>query len=146
MIVLAKLALGMMATAAVTGAYVFHEGVIRVDVDEPGQQGEHIHVWVPATAVSVGMRIAPKAKLQQATAKARPYLPAMRKLVHEMEKYPNVEFVDVQDATDHVRVSTVNGKVRVDVVSNDGENVHVSVPAEAIEDFVEGLERTQPGI
>lgn len=34
MLVLAKVALGLGATLAMTTAYVFHEGVIRVDVDE----------------------------------------------------------------------------------------------------------------
>lgn len=34
MLVLAKVALGLGATLAMTTAYIFHEGVIRVDVDE----------------------------------------------------------------------------------------------------------------
>lgn len=34
MLLLAKAALGLGAFVAVAGAYVFHEGVIHVDVDE----------------------------------------------------------------------------------------------------------------
>ena len=58
MLVLAKVALGLGATLAMTTAYVFHEGVVRVDVDERRPGGSHVHVWVPATAVSAGMRVA----------------------------------------------------------------------------------------
>ena len=46
---LAKLALGFCGTIFVAGAYTFHEGVMRVDADNPG--GPHIHVWVPAAIV-----------------------------------------------------------------------------------------------
>src|ERR1700746_3337266 len=111
MLIFAKGALGLCATMAMAGAYVFHEGVIRVDVDEHRTGGSHVHLWVPATVVSVGMHLAPKDQLNHATEVARPFLPVFREVSRELEKYPNVELVDVTDAQDHVRVAMVEGKL-----------------------------------
>jgi hypothetical protein len=143
MLLIAKAALGIGATVVLSTAYVFHEGVIRVDVDERGEQGSHVHFWVPAVAVPIGMQLAPRRALDDAAGKARPYLPALKALAKEMEKYPNAEFVDVQDASNHVRVSTAHGRLQVDVV-DEGETVHVAVPVAAIRDMEERLEERSP--
>jgi hypothetical protein len=144
MLILAKVALGLGATMAMAGAYVFHEGVIRVDVDEHQAGGSHVHVWVPATVVSAGMHFVPKDQLNQATQEARPFLPVLREVAKELEKYPNVELVDVRDAQDHVRVAMVDGKLRIDAVSGDGDVVHVSVPARVLQDVADELEEKAP--
>jgi hypothetical protein len=145
MIFLAKAALGFGATLAVAGAYVFHEGVIRVDVDENHAGGNHVHVWVPATTVSLGLRCVPRDRLGDAASKAQPFLPLLREVSKELEKYPNVELVDVKDASDHVRVAMVNGRLQIDVV-NDDQVVHVRVPAATIRDVADRLEDAAPGI
>jgi hypothetical protein len=140
MLILAKAALGFGATMAMAGAYVFHEGVIRVDVDEQRAGGSHVHFWVPATVVSVGMHFVPKNQLNRTTEEARQLLPALREVAKELEKYPNVELVDVTDARDHVRVAMLDGKLRIDAVSGDGDVVHVSVPARVLRDVADELE------
>jgi hypothetical protein len=145
MLLLAKAALGLGATLAVTGAYVMHEGVIRVDVDENHAGGSHVHFWVPATTVSLGLRFAPRRNLQNAAAQARPYLPVLREIAKELQKYPEAELVDVRDGTDHVHIAMRNGKLYIDAV-NDNENVHVSVPAETIGDVADRLEDVAPSI
>ena len=144
MVFLAKAALGVGATLALAGAYVFHEGVIRVDVDEGRPGGSHVHVWVPATAVSGGLRLVPREHLREAAAQSRPYLPLLREIAKELQKYPNAELVDVRDATDHVRVFVHNGKLYVDAVT-DTDKIHVSVPAETIADVADRLEDAAPG-
>jgi hypothetical protein len=146
MLILAKAALGLGATMALAGAYVFHEGVIRVDVDEHRTDGSHVHFWVPATVVSLGMHFVPKDQLNRTTEQVRPFLPALRELTKELEKYPNVELVDVTNARDHVRVAMVDGKLRIDAVSGDGDVVHLSVPARVLQDVVDELEENAPGV
>lgn len=146
MLILAKAALGLGATMALAGAYVFHEGVIRVDVDEHRTDGSHVHFWVPATVVSVGMHFVPKDQLNRTTEQVRPFLPALRELTKELEKYPNVELVDVTNARDHVRVAMVDGKLRIDAVSGEGDVVHLSVPARVLQDVVDELEENAPGV
>jgi hypothetical protein len=146
MLILAKAVLGLGATMAMAGMYVFHEGVIRVDVDEQRAGGSHVHFWVPATVVCVGMHFVPEHELNRTTEEARPFLPVLREVVKELEKYPNVELVDVTDALDHVRVAMVDGKLRIDAVSGDGDVVHVSVPARVLRDVADELEEKAPGV
>ena len=146
MLILAKAALGLGATMAMAGAYVFHEGVICVDVDEHRAGGSHVHFWVPATVVSVGMHLAPKDQLNHVTEEARPFLPVLREVSKELDKYPNVELVDVTDARDHVRVAMVEGKLQIDAVSGDGDVVHLSVPARVLCDVADELEEKAPGV
>jgi hypothetical protein len=143
MLLLAKAALGLGAMVAVAGAYVFHEGVIRVDVDENRANGSHVHVWVPATVVPVGLRVVHAHNLEQAARQARPFLPALRELSKELENYPSAELVDVRDTRQHVRITVHDSMLYVDAVSED-ENIHVSFPVETIRDLVDRLEATSP--
>ena len=144
MIFLVKAALGLGATMAVAGAYVFHDGVIRVDFDENRPGGSHVHFWVPATAVA-SLRLAPRHCLEDAAMKARPFLPLLREISKELEKYPNGEFVEAQDLSGRVRVAMVNGKLEIDAVGDD-QAVHVRVPAETIRNVADRLEDAAPGI
>lgn len=145
MLLLAKAALGVGATLALTTAYVFHEGVIRVDVDENRSGGSHIHFWVPATTVSAGLCLTPRHYLQQAAAQSRPYLPALREIAKELKKYPNAELLDVRDPHDHVRITVQNGKLYLDAIT-DTDNVHIRFPTETLSDVADRLEDAAPGI
>jgi hypothetical protein len=146
MVFLAKAALGLCGSLALAGAYVFHEGVIRVDVDTHAEQVTHVHVWVPATVVPVGLYFVPKRHLEEAAAQARPFLPVIRELSKEFQKYPNAELVDVRQKNgEHVRIAVRESRIYVDVVS-DTENVHVSFPAETLSDVADRLESAAPGV
>jgi hypothetical protein len=145
MLFLAKAAIGAGATLALAGAWVFHQGVVRVDVDEARAGGSHVHFWVPATTVSAGLRLTPRHYLRQAADKSRDYLPLLREISKELQKYPNAELLDVRDASDHVHVSVRNGKLYVDAVS-DNQNIHISCPAATLEDVADRLEDAAPGV
>jgi hypothetical protein len=146
MILLAKVGIGLGTALVLTAGWVFHEGVIRVDVDEAKPNGAHVHFWLPATTVSAGMHLAPRHSLQQSAAQARPFLPVLREVAKELKKYPDAELVDVRDKSNHVRVSVRDGRLYVDAVTEDGENVHVSVPTETLRDVADGLEEASPRI
>lgn len=145
MLVIAKVALGLGATLAMATAYTFHEGVIRVDVDESRHGGEHVHFWLPATTVSAGLRLTPKHYLERASEHARPYLPLIRVVAKELEKHPNAELVDVVDSEKHVRIAMVEGKLHVDAVG-EGDTVHLVIPAETLRDVADRLEDVTPSI
>ena len=87
----------------------------------------------------------PRHHLEKAVGQARPYLPVLRQLAKELEKYPNAEFVDVTDNTEHVHIGTVDGKIQIDVVT-DEETVHVRVPIETLQDVSDHLEASAPSI
>jgi hypothetical protein len=145
MLIIAKIALGFGATLAVGGAYVFHEGVINVDVDEFRPGGPHVHVWVPATAVSLGMRALPRHHLEHAASQVQPFLPVLREVAKELKRFPNAKFVEVKNGTDDVFIGTVDGKIRIDAVSNN-ETVHLRIPIETVEDVADRLEADIPTI
>ena len=144
MILLAKAALGLTSTLALAGAYTFHEGVIRIDVDEYRDGGSHVHLWVPAAAVPMAMHLVPDKHWHHVTEQAREAMPILRALVKELKKYPDAEFVEVDDNNEHVRVRTHEGKLQIDVDSS-REKVHVLCPLSTIEDVTIQLEEHGPG-
>jgi hypothetical protein len=142
---LANLALGVVGTVVLAGAYTFHDGIMRVDADQQG--GRYVHVWAPAAIVPIAMHVVPRRHLERAAEQARPWLPALRALTKELEKYPNAEFVDVREGHDeqHVRVRTEGGKLLIDVDEPD-EHVHVACPLAMIRDLADELEINTPGV
>ncbi len=144
MMLLAKAALGLGGTLVLAGAYTFHEGVIRVDVDEYRSGGSHVHLWVPAAAVPMAMHFVPGEHLRHASEQAREALPVLHAIVKELKKYPDADFVEVVDHEQHVHVRTLGGKLQIDVDAPD-ERVHVLCPLSAIEDVAGQLEEHAPG-
>ena len=141
--ILAKLALGFCGTIVLVGTYTFHEGVLRVDEDHG--DGRHVHVWVPAAIVPMALHVIPKQRLLRAAADARPWLPTLRALTKELEKYPDSDFVEVRDGKQHVHVRTHGGKLLIDV-TEPGENVHVACPLVMMEDVSEQLAKDASGV
>jgi hypothetical protein len=138
---LAKLALGLCGTVAVAGVYTFREGVMRVDEDR--NDGHHVHVWVPAAIVPMALHVVPSRHLERALEHAGPWLPTLRALTKELKKYPEAEFVEVQDGHQHVRIRTHQGKLHIDV-TEPGETVHVACPLVMMEDIARELEARSP--
>jgi len=141
--IFAKLLLGVTGTVAVAGAYTFHEGVIRVDVDQYSGDQSHVHFWVPATAVPVALRMVPKRHLDRAFREAPEWAPLVRTLAQELANYPEAELVEVKDGDQHVRVQMHNGRLQVDVETPD-ENVHVACPVETIDDVAAYFQANRP--
>ncbi len=144
MMLLAKAALGLGGTLVLAGAYTFHEGVIRVDVDEYRSGGSHVHLWVPAAAVPMAMHFVPAQHMRHASEQARETLPILHAIVKELKKYPDADFVEVVDHDQHVRVRTLGAKLQIEVDAPD-ERVHVLCPLSAIEDVTSQLEEHAPG-
>lgn len=142
---LAKIALGLCGTVVFAGAYAFHEGVMRVDVNEDRRDGAHVHVWIPAAVVPMAMHVIPSRKFGSATADIGPWLPTLRALTKELKRYPEAELIEVESAKEHVRIHTDNGKLLIDV-TEPGEDVHVACPLAMIEDIASELEAKSPGV
>ena len=104
--ILGKVALGFAGTLLLAGAYTFHEGVIRVSVDEDRQNGDHVHLVVPAVIVPVAMRLVPEHDLDRAVREAGPYMPVLEALSKELSRLPDFELVSVDSPEDHVRIRT----------------------------------------
>src|SRR5215467_4045999 len=143
MMILAKLALGTATTLMVAGVYTFREGTIRVDVEEQREGGAHVHIWAPAAIVPMALHFVPDDKLTEATEHSNEWAPLARIAAKELRKYPNTTFVEVEDGEQHVKVSTVGNKVKVDVTGPE-EDVHVAVPLAMNDDVIAQLAARQP--
>jgi len=141
MMLLAKAALGLTGTLFVAGAYTFHEGVIRIDVDEGGS---HVHMWVPAAAVPMAMHFVPQKHLREAAEHSREALPIAHAIVKELKKYPDVDLVEVVDGSQQVRIRTRKGKLQIDVEAPD-QQVHLLLPLSTLDDVTRQLEANTPG-
>jgi ferredoxin-NADP reductase len=69
----------------------------------------------------------------------------VRALSKELKKYPDAELVEVEDANQHVRIRTHNGRLLIDVNAPD-ETVHVACPLAMIEDVSRQLEAQGPAV
>jgi hypothetical protein len=144
MMLLAKAALGLGGTLVLAGAYTMREGLIRIDVDEFRSGGSHVHMWVPAAAIPMAMHFVPSKHMRHASEQAREALPILHAFVKELKKYPDAEFVQIDDNDQHVRMRTHQGKLQIDVDAPD-QKVHVLCPLSAIEDITSQLEEDAPG-
>jgi hypothetical protein len=144
MILLAKIGLGFVGTVALTGAYTFREGVMRVDVDENRSGGDHVHLWMPAAAVPMVMHFVPARCMHGATRDAREWLPVARAVAHELGRLPDSILLEVQDGEQHVLISTQDGAIKIDVTDPE-ETVHVLCPLATIEDVTEEIAEMRPG-
>jgi hypothetical protein len=135
MILLAKLGVGFLGTALVTGAALSSEGFINVKVDEKEPDGHHIHLIVPAALVPVGLRFVPREHLVEASQNLRANMPIIDAALPALEQCPDGILVEVTDPSEHVLVAKVGGSIVIDV--NDPDDiVHVSVPLRAAESAI----------
>jgi|SRR5271154_4369725 len=144
MIMLAKLGLGFVGAVALTGAYTFREGVMRVDVDEYRSGGDHVHLWLPAAAVPMVVHFMPEETMKKVPNDAREWMPVARSLAHELGRLPDSTLLEVQDGDQHVLISTQNGAIKIDV-TDPQETVHLLCPLATIEDVTDQIANTRPG-
>ena len=143
MVLLGKIALGFGASVLMAGAYTFHEGLLRVDVDETHGQGSHVHVWAPAAMVPVAMHFVPRRVMERAGERAGRYMPLVHALAKELQKYPEAELVEVRDGKEHVHIRTHKGTLLIDV-DEPGQEVHVACPLATIDDVSRELAAFAP--
>lgn len=144
MMLLAKAALGLGGTFVLAGAYTMREGVIRIDVDEFRSGGSHVHLWVPAAAIPMAMHFVPEKHWQHASQNTCEAVPILHAIVKELKKYPDAEFMQVDNGGQHMHLRTHNGKLQIDVDGPD-EKVHILCPLSTIEDVSVQLEEHAPG-
>lgn len=136
MLLLGKLALGAGSTVLLAGGILCSEGFVSVDVREAQPEAHHVYVVAPAMLAPIAAHFVPKAKLQEASAQVRPWLPVIRAAISSLRDENDMTLVDITDQQQHVSVKKYGGNIVVDVV-DDENNVHVSVPLRAMENTIE---------
>jgi hypothetical protein len=144
MILLAKAALGIGSTLVLAGAYTFHEGVIRIDVDESRSGGCHVHLWVPAAALPMAMHFVPREHMREVSEHAREFLPTAHAIMKELKKFPDADLVEVINDDQHVQIRTHQGKLQIDV-EDPGQTVHLLCPLSTLDEITSQLEPHAPG-
>jgi hypothetical protein len=92
----------------------------------------------------MAMHFVPSKHMRHASEQAREALPILHAFVKELKKYPDAEFVQIDDNDQHVRMRTHQGKLQIDVDTPD-QKVHVLCPLSAIKDITSQLEEDAPG-
>jgi hypothetical protein len=144
-ILLGKIALGIVGTAVAGVGVLCSEGMIEVKVVERQPEVHHVYVIAPAMLVPIGMHFAPQRDLSRAAAQIRPWLPTIRAALDQLRESDDVTLVEVKEPGEHVRVAKEGGSIVVDVEDHD-ETVHVSTPIRAISSTIEQLAASGPTI
>lgn len=145
MILLGKIALGIVGTAVAGVGVLCSEGMIEVKVVERQPEVHHVYVIAPAMLVPIGMHFAPQRDLSRAAAQIRPWLPTIRAALDQLRESDDVTLVEVKEPGEHVRVAKEGGSIVVDV-QDENETVHVSTPIRAISSTIEQLAASGPTI
>ena len=139
MLLLGKLAMGMMGTALLGAAVISSEGFIHVKVYEKQPHGTHLSLIVPAMLAPMAVRFVPRHNLQDADVNMRQYLPVVQAAFSGLRDCPDgTTLVEVLDEDTHVTVVKDGGSLIVDA-DDPGETVHVAVPLRATERTIEEL-------
>jgi hypothetical protein len=144
-ILLGKIALGIVGTAVAGVGVLCSEGMIEVKVVERQPEVHHVYVIAPAMLVPIGMHFAPQRDLSRAAAQIRPWLPTIRAALEQLRNSDDVTLVEVKEPGEHVRVAKEGGSIVVDV-QDENETVHVSTPIRAISSTIEQLAASGPTI
>ncbi len=145
MILLGKIALGVVGTAVAGVGVLCSEGMIEVKVVERQPEVHHVYVIAPAMLVPIGMHFAPQRDLSRAAAQIRPWMPTIRAALDQLRDSDDVTLVEVKEPGEHVRVAKEGGSIVVDV-QDENETVHVSTPIRAISSTIEQLAASGPTI
>jgi hypothetical protein len=146
MILLGKIALGMVGAAVASAGLLCSEGFVDVNVVQRRDSPPHIHVIAPAMLVPIAVRLVSNEKLAEASERIQPWLPAIHAAMDGLSDSPDMTLVDVSDPDEYVTVTKEGGDIVVDVADRD-ETVHVSAPIRAIRSTADALaeSRRLPG-
>ena len=134
-----KLLLG----ATMVTSVVLKDGIIEVNVQEKHPNGSHIHLFVPATAATWGIHLAPEKRLAENLRGQAADLAVAHLALRELEKIPDSILAQVDSPEEHVRIAIRSGNLVVDV-DDPGEKVHANVPIRAVRKVIEDLEANAP--
>jgi hypothetical protein len=140
MMLLGKIALGAAGAVLVAGTMVFSQGAITVQVNERGDDGRQVNLFLPAAAVPLAMRMVPAHHFGQIPPEAQQALPAVCAAARLLARQPDFVLVEVESPREHVRIEKKGSRLVVHVTERD-EEVYVAVPLRTIASVLQQLER-----
>jgi hypothetical protein len=129
--VVAVMAIGLTAGAAVVVHALTHGAMVRVAVDDRGDDPSSVRVLVPTLAVDAALSLAPHFMPAEARADVRrqigDFAPLLRGLARELERCPDATLVEVENADQHVTIRKRGDSLLVRVRSDDTD-VDIDLP------------------
>jgi len=132
----------MVGTVGLGAATAIGRGLVQVEVDSGGHDGDHLGLAVPAVLIDLVLWIAPVNLVADEIPieEIRPYLPVMHELSRQIEELPDAVFVEVTGPDENVRIEKKNGRFIVSVTGRN-ERVHVSVPVSTVASLMRTVRR-----
>jgi hypothetical protein len=114
---------------------VTRQGMLAIDVEEKTPGGARIKLLVPGALVNFCLSFVPAAMPPEERERLREelgrYEPVLAAVVDELEKAPDMVFVEVEDGDEHVTISKRDGHLVIEVETDD-EDVRVAVPVTSV--------------
>jgi hypothetical protein len=130
-ILIAKVATGLVGAALVAGGIVSSQGFIHVRVESQQAAGPHVRLVLPAMAAPIALRFVPRPQLRESTEELRPWLPAIEAAASGLSDAASGPLVQVTEPGRQVTVAKDDGSLVV-CVENPGQAVYVSVPLRTV--------------
>jgi hypothetical protein len=112
---------------------------VIVDVRESAPDGLRLWVPVPLIAAQAALQFAPDEARHIREKDFTEFLPLLRAVAKELKNAGDAELVRVEDKDQRVLVTKSGVDLVVDVSGPD-QQVHVAVPVEAVEEFLDGTD------
>jgi len=114
---------------------VTSQGILAIDVTEKSPGGARIKLLVPGALVNFCLSFVPavmppeeRERMHQEIGR---YEPLLAVVVDELEKAPDMVFVEVDEGDEHVTIAKRDGHLVIDVETDD-EDVSVKVPVASV--------------
>lgn len=127
--------------AYATWRVVTSHGLITVDVSEKSMAGGRVRVVLPGILLRAGtcaLAFAPEHELDRIRRDLDEVAPMMTVVAEELEAMPDMTLVRVESEDEYVLIRKEDGHLVIDVETRD-EDVHVSIPIDAVGDVIRVL-------
>lgn len=122
----------MIGSGVLLAASIARAGTLRVKIQEPGRHGANIDVRIPGALVHLGLNALPWILDDDLGVEIRTdleeYGPAVAAALVELENAPDAVLVDVQDASERVRITKKGRSLEIYVDGADGR-FEITLPA-----------------
>jgi hypothetical protein len=132
----------LLATVFVAVPYwlVMRDGMLEISVVESGEEGDRVHLRVPASVVRVAAAFVPRIEPGIDDAEAIAAIAAVGAAIEAMEEVDDAVFVSVDEPGTRVRIAKRDGRFVVEV-DDGGDRVRISVPPVALRVIADALPR-----
>jgi hypothetical protein len=131
-----KLLAGVLLIPLVTLVMVVSADYAVVDVREGGPDGMRLIIPVPLALARFALSFAPEEAQYIQVPEISDYIPAIQRAIEELRAARDGVLVSVEERNETVLIQKLGEKLRIDV-DDGGEQVHVTVPLDAVGDMLE---------